>query len=55
MSDRLSLAAEVKQLQADQERRAAEWKENQNALEAKVAQLVKANMDEVDSGEACPA
>ena len=29
MSDRLSLAAEVKQLQADQERRAAEWKEAQ--------------------------
>ena len=47
MSDRLSLAAEVKQLQAEQETRAAEWKEAQAALEAKVAQLVKANMDEI--------
>ena len=46
MSDRLRLAAEVKQLQAEQETSAAEWKEAQAALEAKVAQLVKANMDE---------
>jgi hypothetical protein len=47
MSDRLSLAAEVKQLQVDQEAKAAEWKEGQAKLEAKTAQLIKANMDEV--------
>lgn len=47
MSDRLSLAAEVKQLQQDQEKRAAEWKEAQAKLEAKTLQLVKANTDEV--------
>tara|TARA_R100001509_G_scaffold153950_1_gene115214 strand:- start:1442 stop:1588 length:147 start_codon:yes stop_codon:yes gene_type:complete len=47
MSDRLSLAAEVKQLQQDQEKRAAEWKEGQAKLDAKTIQLVKANTDEV--------
>ena len=47
MSDRLSLAAEVKQLQQDQERKAAEWKEGQAKLEAKTVQLIKANTDEV--------
>lgn len=47
MSDRLSLAAEVKQLQVEQETKAAEWKEGQARLEAKTAQLLKANLDEI--------
>lgn len=56
MSDRLSLAAEVKQLKEDQERKANEWKEGQTKLEAKIAQLVQANMQEVETnGEACPS
>ena len=29
MADRVTLANEIKQLKADQERRATEWKENQ--------------------------
>ena len=64
MSDRLSLANEVKQLKEEQERKANEWKEGQTRLEAKVAQLVQANMNELepatgntpeDQGEVCPA
>ena len=67
MSDRLSLANEVKQLKEEQERKANEWKEGQTRLEAKVAQLVQANMNELeplatpdgntpeDHGEVCPA
>jgi len=55
MADRNQLAQEVKQLKADQERRASEWKENQQLLETKAAELVQANLDELDGGEACPA
>ena len=64
MSDRLSLANEVKQLKEEQERKANEWKEGQTRLQAKVAQLVQANMNELepatgntpeDHGEVCPA
>lgn len=55
MADRVTLANEIKQLKADQERRATEWKENQQLLETKAAELVQANLDELDGGEACPA
>ena len=55
MADRLTLTAEIKQLKAEQERRATEWKENQQLLETKAAELVQANLDELDGGEACPA
>jgi len=47
MADRTTLAAEVKQLKEDQETKAAEWKENQAKLDAKVAELVQANLDEI--------
>jgi hypothetical protein len=46
MADRVTLANEIKQLKADQERRATEWKENQQILETKAAELVQANLDE---------
>jgi len=55
MADRNALAQEVKQLKAEQEQRTAEWKETQAKLEAKAAELVQANLDELDGGEACPA
>tara|TARA_R100001443_G_scaffold6248_2_gene15019 strand:- start:15 stop:194 length:180 start_codon:yes stop_codon:yes gene_type:complete len=59
MSDRLALAAEVKQMQVEQQNDAAKWKEKQAKLEAKVAQLVQLNLEEVQNpendGEACPA
>tara|TARA_B100000131_G_scaffold13840_1_gene14229 strand:- start:221 stop:388 length:168 start_codon:yes stop_codon:yes gene_type:complete len=55
MADRNQLAQEVKQLKAEQEQRAADWKETQAKLEAKAAELVQANIDELDGGEACPA
>ena len=47
MADRNQPAQEVKQLKADQERRATEWKENQQLLETKAAELVQANIDEL--------
>jgi len=55
MADRNQLAQEVKQLKAEQETRTAEWKETQAKLETKAAELVQANLDELDGGEACPA
>ena len=54
MADRVTLANEIKQLKADQERRASEWIENQQILETKAAELVQANLDELDGSEACP-
>tara|TARA_Y100001973_G_C5033758_1_gene249357 strand:+ start:540 stop:686 length:147 start_codon:yes stop_codon:yes gene_type:complete len=47
MSDRIALAEEIKQLKAQQEERAAAWKEAQAQLEAKAAELVQANIDEL--------
>ena len=47
MADRVTLAAEVKQLKEEQENKAAEWKENQAKLDTKVAELVQANLDEL--------
>ena len=55
MTDRVTLANEIKQLKVDQERRASEWKENQQLLETKAAELIQANLDELDGSEACPA
>ena len=55
MSDRLALAEEIKQLKAEQEERAAAWKEAEAKLQAKAAELVQANIDELGNGEACPA
>jgi len=47
MADRLSLAQEVKDLQANRDRLAAEFQENQKKLEAKTIELIKLNMDEL--------
>ena len=47
MADRNQLAQEVKHLKADQEERAAAWKEVQVQLETKAAELVQANIDEL--------
>ena len=47
MADRNQLAQEVKLLKAEQEVRATEWKEAQAKLEAKAAELVQANIDEL--------
>jgi len=47
MADRNQLAQEVKQLKAEQETRTSEWKETQAKLEAKAAELVQANIDEL--------
>ena len=55
MSNRLALAEEIKQLKAEQEERAAAWKEGEAKLHAKAAELVQANIDELGNGEACPA
>ena len=55
MADRNALAQEVKQLKAEQEQRTADWKEAQVQLDTKAAELVQANLDELDGGEACPA
>ena len=55
MADRVKLTQEIKQLKAEQEERAAAWKEAQVQLETKAAELVQANLDELDGGEACPA
>jgi len=48
MSDRNQLAQEIKQLKAEQEERAAAWKETQAKLEAKANELVQANIDELE-------
>lgn len=47
MTDRVQLTQEVKQLKAKQEERAAAWKEAEAKLQAKVAELVQANIDEL--------
>ena len=47
MADRNQLAQEVKQLNADQEERAAARKEAQVQLETKAAEMVQANIDEL--------
>ena len=47
MSDRIALTEEIKQLKAQQEERAAAWKEAQVHLETKAAELVQANIDEL--------
>ena len=46
MSDRNQLAQEIKQLKAEQEERAAAWKEAEAKLQAKANELVQANIDE---------
>jgi len=48
MADRSTLAAEVKQLKEDQDRRATEWKESQQILDTKTAELIQANLDEIE-------
>tara|TARA_Y100001938_G_scaffold94425_1_gene129405 strand:- start:6721 stop:6888 length:168 start_codon:yes stop_codon:yes gene_type:complete len=55
MADRVALAEEVKQLKAEQDERAAAWKEAEAKLQTKAAELVQANIDELGNGEACPA
>tara|TARA_Y100001937_G_scaffold84962_1_gene114920 strand:- start:10 stop:156 length:147 start_codon:yes stop_codon:yes gene_type:complete len=47
MADRVQLTQEVKQLKAEQEERAAAWKEAEAKLQAKAAELVQANIDEL--------
>tara|TARA_Y100001938_G_C8072954_1_gene424267 strand:- start:93 stop:239 length:147 start_codon:yes stop_codon:yes gene_type:complete len=47
MTDRLGLAQEVKELQANRDRLAAEFQENQKKLEAKANELIKLNTDEL--------